>query len=351
MPILAILAIGLLGATAAFQSVSAKDEGQRWANPGLYRSSMVQENKGTQYPPEQRRKTASAASAFNYDWRKDPRVQTGTFADAGTSASDRRSRAGSFENGLEGMAHDASVRFDQAGQLPAADGVFAPSDRAEPVRLSDIPKIKPASRALGTPQDGRLENGKKLPDFGRGYAYVHAKTRGRSWGTDEMVLGFQDIASRFMDAHPGDPGIRIGDISKKGGGAVSNHHSHENGRDIDIIFLASDKNGNPVEQNAFLSYDSKGRRGNLRFDAARNWDLVVGMVEEPQWDIQYIFVDEDLRSLLLARGRAWRDAASGAEKERRSRTYGRARSLLRHWDNHENHFHIRIQPRPRTLSA
>lgn len=201
------------------------------------------------------------------------------------------------------------------------------------------------SQSVGSPSNGRLKNGMYLPPDGYGYTYVK-KSRGRTYGTDELVLGLMQVAADFQKMHPGDPGLKLGDLSQKGGGEVSHHASHESGVDVDIIFLAMDTGGKPVDHDKFLGFDSRGRRGSLRFDTARNWDLVSLLVSNPYFGsgIQYIFIDRHQKDALLSHARSLRDASSGSRRAELDRQIRAAAGVLRHWKNHSDHYHLRIKP-------
>ena len=230
--------------------------------------------------------------------------------------------------------------------------VLYPQDRKSPAykkAMERIQKLKKSKKrpsiSMGKPQAGTLKDGMQLPSPGYGYKYVHLKTRGRNSGTDEMVLGLMHIAAEFQALHKGHPGLRFGDISQKDGGDISYHGSHESGRDVDVIFLATNEKGQPVDHGEFVRFDSSGKKGSLRMDLRRNWDLVVLMLTNPHFGdkVMYIFISTPQRKLLLdyAKGLIQKER-NAAKKKQMEALFKRAEKIVRHWKGHDDHFHMRI---------
>lgn len=100
------------------------------------------------------------------------------------------------------------------------------------------------SRAIGTPNAGRLEDGVLLPARGPGfYTYDPATqtTPGgseRQWGTHTLVREVLDLGDWWARTHPNQPRLGIGDLSRPEGGHFPGpgvgHASHQNGLDVDI---------------------------------------------------------------------------------------------------------------------
>jgi hypothetical protein len=118
-----------------------------------------------------------------------------------------------------------------------------PADRRPRVDWRD-------SRALGTPNAGRLENGVRLPSEGPGYYTYDPATqrppggRDRTWGTAMLVHRLLDLGQWWEEAHPKAPRLGIGDLSQRLGGPftgpVVGHVSHQNGLDVDIRLVRRD---------------------------------------------------------------------------------------------------------------
>jgi penicillin-insensitive murein endopeptidase len=131
------------------------------------------------------------------------------------------------------------------------------------------------------------------------------------------------------------------------------HRSHASGRDIDIFFFARDSAGRPVRDlPAMLRFAADGRAvrwstakagrdpaypvPEARFDAPRNWALVRAMLANPTVEVQWIFVDQTLASLMLTEAER-----QGTE----SSLLARASALLHQPSDsqpHDDHMHVRL---------
>jgi penicillin-insensitive murein endopeptidase len=186
---------------------------------------------------------------------------------------------------------------------------------------------------------GSLVRGEVLPVEGSGYRLLQtARERKARFGVGELVRLVQQAAHQVRRRIPGSL-LLVGDLSTRKGGRAERHGSHRSGRDVDFAFYMVDRTGRPAAAEVFVPFDANGNSVEppleYRFDAARNWGLVRALLESKTADVQWIFVADHLRALLLAHGEA-----AGAPRA----LLGRARQVLRqpgakgHWD----HFHVRI---------
>ena len=158
------------------------------------------------------------------------------------------------------------------------------------------------------------------------------------------LLGAQRVPRRagtgaaLGDVSEYDGGAATGDdLSRKGGGDVAGHHSHESGRDADVGFFVLNSAGKSVYLGRLVAFDERGRApGGLRFDDARNWALVEAWLNDAQARVSHIFVAAHLRDRLLAHARE-----RGVPAALRNRA---ALALMqpKHGLPHDNHFHVRI---------
>jgi murein endopeptidase len=108
------------------------------------------------------------------------------------------------------------------------------------------------STALGTHTAGRLEHGVRLPAEGRAYFTWDPVLRRspnrpwRRWGTDQLVRVVLRVARDFHAAHPREPRMAVGDLSRPHGGDFGpqfgyiGHASHQNGLDVDVYYPRAD---------------------------------------------------------------------------------------------------------------
>lgn len=102
------------------------------------------------------------------------------------------------------------------------------------------------STTVGTPSDGRLIRGVRLPVEGQRFFSwdpVHKRSPNRWWrryATDRLVRVLLRVSARFGAAHPRAPRLAIGDLSRPRGGDFGRrfgpvgHVSHQNGLDADV---------------------------------------------------------------------------------------------------------------------
>ncbi len=208
---------------------------------------------------------------------------------------------------------------------------------AEP-RASRKTKLARAA-SVGAPNEGKLENGVRL-DVSKPYLYaIHGHEPGDYlWGLPSLVKMLDRAAKTVNKRFPGSV-LSVGDISKKGGGDLFRHHSHESGRDVDVGFYMIDAKGKPLKTRRFAKIDDTLRASTVRgarFDLARNWRLVVEMLKDPAARVSHIFIAEPLRKALLDYGRA--HGASRALLDRAALAMMQPKRSL----PHDDHFHVRI---------
>jgi penicillin-insensitive murein endopeptidase len=212
---------------------------------------------------------------------------------------------------------------------------------APEVSLRPPPRLR--SRSLGYPWEGELVRGLRLRES-QYVRYVPEYTKsGRFYGTWQLVQLLERAARRVSARLPGAK-LSIGELSSKNGGDIDGHNSHESGRDADVGFFMTRPDGRPYAGVSFAQFDAQGRglapNGGLRFDDARNWELVAKLVDDADARVQYIFVANTLRQRLL------REAA---RRKAPAALVARAASVLvepAHGNPHRSHFHVRIYCAP-----
>ncbi len=150
----------------------------------------------------------------------------------------------------------------------------------------------------------------------------------RSWGTKLAVDEIRRVMAAFDRTFPRSP-IIVGDLSKRGGGVLDNHNSHVNGRDVDINL--------PLNPVADIT-DKRPRTVNV----AQTWFLLRTLAEGCL--VEYVFLDKEVQKQLHAH--ALGEGVSRAELElilQYPRGEKKAVGIVRHWTNHEDHFHVRFQ--------
>lgn len=210
-----------------------------------------------------------------------------------------------------------------------------------------------SSVSVGSFNKGALRRGARLPEKGEGYLIPPLwQQRGANYATDELVAAVEHVARRVSREYPGAI-LGVGDMSLKGGGDSILHRSHENGRDLDLIYYAVDEHNRPVapvdSMPRYPYFDLRARPPGPQehgvvfgpfstrfFDVKRNWALVRALLEEPEIEIQYLFIHSRLRERLLA---------YAAEQGEDPALLERAEAILHQPGDsapHDDHLHVRI---------
>ena len=215
------------------------------------------------------------------------------------------------------------------------------SERDRRAAATPLPPGDGTSRSIGRANRGRLEHGVELVESAN-VRYKAPSTEGR-WGTAEMVGSLERAAAHVAATLPG-ARLTLGDIARPRGGRITPHRSHRNGRDVDVGFYYVDDAGTPVVEDRFVTVLRDGTahdRGRvMRFDDARNWELIASLVSDAEAPVQYIFVSNVVRARLLA---------AAAERGAPADVVERAATVMmqpRRGSPHRDHFHVRVYCAP-----
>lgn len=159
--------------------------------------------------------------------------------------------------GVTATAPAATPPLGLGPRLPATPGPEL-TEAPRPVPRSGSPsRVVPvparASRAVGRPNGGRLENGVLLPAEGPDHTtwdaveQVSPNPDWRRVGTDRLVERLLTVAATYRRANPGAPRVVVSDLSLPEGGRFGpeygglGHASHQNGLDVDIAYPRADR--------------------------------------------------------------------------------------------------------------
>jgi len=197
--------------------------------------------------------------------------------------------------------------------------------------------------SLGTTVRGRLFGAAELPHDGAHVAVLPGcRERETSFGTPDLVHLIED-ASAKVHRRMGGPRMMVGNLSKRDGGHISWSRSHNSGLDADLAFFVT-HDGEPVEAPRLMEF---GRHLNdleeagYTFDVPRNWQLVRSLIDQPDVEVQWLFVSRPLRRALLRHARELGEPTALIDKA--------SRILWQPMDAkpHNDHFHLRIFCPPR----
>lgn len=154
-----------------------------------------------------------------------------------------------------------------------------------------------------------------------------------AWGTPRTIRAIERAVAQYKRQHRGGPKVHIGDISKRGGGALYPHLSHRLGRDVDVGYVLRGADGDRTKFSGVT-------KENL--DVARTWALVQGFLDTGE--VEVIFMDYSLQQELYhyAERHGVRDDELD-ELFQYPRGRGRSHGIVRHWKSHQHHFHVRFR--------
>lgn len=196
------------------------------------------------------------------------------------------------------------------------------------------------SHSMGTAQNGTLLGGLAVTESPALRILPQTRARGFFWGTAELVHLLERSAQAVADEYA-QATLQVGNLSKEGGGDIAPSHSHNSGRDADVLFFAFDRNGSDAAPKNFVHFDDIGlsdspEPGRWEFDTARNWALVRRWLTDPDVVVQWIFVSVPLRNRLLDYALRQREPQSLRDRAMHVLVQPRDSSP------HADHFHIRI---------
>lgn len=196
-------------------------------------------------------------------------------------------------------------------------------------------RVAAPALSIGSPTDGKLE-GAVLLEGSRELRLRHAN--GAHYGLPALVGLLERSSKRLAQRFEGLT-LHVGDLSRREGGELPGHKSHESGRDADVAFLFVGPDGESVSPPEFLTVDAKGfaiENRSWRFDDARNWALVEAWVSDPGARVEHIFVAARVRARLLAHARSkgtYLPVLHRAAMAMKQPSAGQV---------HDDHFHVRI---------
>jgi murein endopeptidase len=186
----------------------------------------------------------------------------------------------------------------------------------------------PRCVSVGEPSNGWLVGGVALPGSERLLV-----REGRNFGTPEMVQAIVAAVDVVHARYPGGHRLVTGDLSRREGGKLSPHLSHQSGRDADIGYYMHSH----VPRRWFRKASSDS------LDVPRTWAFVASLLADDK--VEYIFMDYRLQKLLYAYARD--TARLPAKTLSRTFAYPRGRGarvgIVRHLKGHRDHMHVRFR--------
>lgn len=189
-----------------------------------------------------------------------------------------------------------------------------------------------ASEAIGYYSSGSIKQAESITDRGTNIRKLFLQ-RKRFYGTTQIQDVISDAADFVRQEFPEAEVLQVGDIANLNGGVLAEHGSHQNGLDVDIVYLT--RNGKLQSQNAPYWQEEFVIKGamsaNLHLE--RNLALFKFLVNEK--GVERIFVDQAIKTQFCSYARK-NNLLNDAETKETLRR-------LRVEKLHSTHFHMRIK--------
>jgi hypothetical protein len=195
-------------------------------------------------------------------------------------------------------------------------------------------RVLARGQSVGAPWAGRLQHATELPPSDSYFI----RRPGRAFGTETTVAFVERAIAETFDAFPDTHVLAIGDLSAPSGGQITEHRSHQSGRDVDVgLFYLEQPARYPA---SFVP------AGDDNLDCAATFKLLESFLASTNDDggVQVIFLDFDVQGALYA----WAQD-QGISERRLERIfqyphgYGASEGLVRHEPNHDDHMHVRFK--------
>lgn len=159
----------------------------------------------------------------------------------------------------------------------------------------------------------------------------------RSWATAHVISTLQTVAERMALELPLADPLMVGDISRRGGGRMEGHSTHQLGIDLDVgLFM--DDGRQPL--GGFVEVQSQ------RLDVYATWTLMRAFLDTGQ--VQHILLDQSLidrlREYVLYDVGLDKNEVNAIFPPPTRRLTWAVRGVVRHAVKHKDHLHVRLVP-------
>ncbi|MBK8202731.1 MAG: penicillin-insensitive murein endopeptidase [Bdellovibrionales bacterium] len=149
--------------------------------------------------------------------------------------------------------------------------------------------------------------------------------REQHYGSGLLVATIKKASLRFQEKYGNKDLIRVNALSKKGGGALGGHSSHQNGLDADIVYMGESKWGTVLDKMGEVKKD---------FDIEKNYQFFKMLVATGY--VNRIFVDQKIKKSMCG----WVKSQGLMDEAKDVLT------ALRAYSGHDDHFHLRLKCSP-----
>lgn len=189
----------------------------------------------------------------------------------------------------------------------------------------------PVPYSRGKASRGSLRNACIMPE---GEGYFLRTYRPNSWGTTLTVQSLVAALGHYAKTYPGGPLVNVGDLSKRRGGRIRPHASHQSGRDVDLGFIHKG-----VTKQKHPEHFTRATVDNL--DVEKTWAVIEALIRTGNVDV--IYIDKFVQKAL------YQHVKDQLEPEQLEAIFSLPRhaasssAKLQHWPGHRNHAHVRFR--------
>ena len=287
--------------------------------------------------------------------------QAGIEAGASQPRPSATPRATAVDQADPGDRSTAGERPGESGEAAAAPD--PPGD--EPIDAAESERLQRAeasaavlaldgsrSTSTGHNSNGDLRGAVPFPDRATGVRLNPRRPNEAGRYTSvETAQALIRAAAVVAEDLPGSE-LVINDLSLESGGPIPHHGSHQNGRDVDVLFYLLNQDDTPFGSKG-IPLDRSGRGFDfadvavaeddvaVKLDVARTWRFLQALAEDPRSNLQRIYLAEHLRNMLLAH--AERIGAPAAARRRIDD------GTCQPGHPHDDHLHLRFFCTPEDL--
>jgi murein endopeptidase len=179
---------------------------------------------------------------------------------------------------------------------------------------------------VGSPHAGKLVAGEKMPP-GPGYIIKQPQL---AYGTSELITGVIQCVAHVQRSFEDTPDLVMGHLSRKGGGKLFPHKSHQSGRDIDIGYYHR-----KLSPHNFV----KATHANL--DVRRTASFLECLVDSG--DVKYVFINTYIQKVLYHHFKKRKFTAEFLTTVfQYPHEGGKQLGIVRHEKGHDDHMHVRF---------
>lgn len=188
------------------------------------------------------------------------------------------------------------------------------------------------TEALGYYNNGKLKNGESILQR-KDNIHKLFMSRKRAYGTQQLIDMVAAIADESTSRFKMDK-LQVGDLSDvDGGSAKPVHVSHQNGLDVDIVYLSREDKLQKTDEYTWEEWFVVGSKVTKNFNPYRNWEIFKFIVNK-QGGVSRIIVDTAIKKSMCE------FSAKMGEKSANTEVLRRLRPSNKH---HKTHFHLRLK--------